>query len=149
MGKIRRKFQVEFKQQLVQQIELGAITQSQAAREYQISASVIGRWRLQFQRGVLVERPSTRERLLEAENEKLKAKVGDLTMKIDLLKKMEDYARRQRSADSSVITGFPRSALRPEQKSCRLYAGCPVAIRHAHATMIPATRPVAGSDIVW
>lgn len=105
MGKIRRKFQVEFKQQLVQQIESGVLTQSQAAREYQISASVISKWRLQFQRGVLVERPSTRERLLEAENEKLKAKVGDLTMKIDLLKKMEDYARRQRSADSSVITG--------------------------------------------
>lgn len=105
MGKIRRKFQVEFKQQLVQQIESGVITQSQAAREYQISASVIGHWRLRFQQGALVERPSSRERVLEAENEKLKAKVGDLTMKIDLLKKMEDYARRLRSVDSSVITG--------------------------------------------
>jgi len=105
MGKIRRKFQVEFKQQLVQQIEAGAITQSQASREYQISSGVISHWRLKFRQGVLIERPSTRERLLEAENERLKAKVGDLTMRIDLLKKMEDYARRQRSADSSVITG--------------------------------------------
>ena len=105
MGKIRRKFQVEFKQQLVREIESGVITQSQAAREYQISASVISHWRLKFQRGALVERPSSRERVLEAENEKLKAKVGDLTMKIDLLKKMEDYARRLRSVDSLVITG--------------------------------------------
>ena len=105
MGKIRRKFQVEFKQQLVQQIESGIITQSQAAREYQISASVIGHWRLKFRQGVLMERPSSMERILEAENEKLKAKVGDLTMKIDLLKKMEDYARQQRSVDLSVITG--------------------------------------------
>src|SRR3989338_5880076 len=105
MGKIRRKFQAEFKRQLVQQIESGILTQSQAAREYQISASVIGHWRLRFQEGVLVESPSSRERLLEAENEKLKAKVGDLTMKIDVLKKMEDYARRLRSGDSSVITG--------------------------------------------
>jgi len=105
MGKIRRKFQVEFKQQLVQQIESGIITQSQAAREYQISASVIGHWRLRFHQGSLVERPSSRERVLETENEKLKAKVGELTMKVDLLKKMGDYAQRQRSVDSSVITG--------------------------------------------
>ena len=104
MGKIRRKFQVEFKQQLVQQIESGVITQSQASRDYQISAGVISHWRLKFRQGQLVERPSSRERVLESENEKLKAKVGELTMKVDLLKKMEDYARRLRGVDSSVIT---------------------------------------------
>ena len=44
MGKIRRKFQVEFKPQLVQQIESGLITQSQASRDYQISAGVISHY---------------------------------------------------------------------------------------------------------
>ncbi len=45
MGKIRRKFDFEFKQQVVQEIESGQKTLSQAARDYQISASVIQRWR--------------------------------------------------------------------------------------------------------
>ena len=47
MGKIRRKFEVEFKRRLVEQIETGQMTLSAAARQYQISPSVIQRWRTQ------------------------------------------------------------------------------------------------------
>src|SRR5690606_38351470 len=47
---------------------------------------------------------ATRLRALEKENEKLKAKVGELTLQIDVLRKIDDWKRRQRNVDSAVIT---------------------------------------------
>ena len=104
MGKIRRKFEAEFKRQLVAQIEAGHITTSRAAREHQISRQVIHYWRDQYRNNSLVDRPSQRERQLEAENEKLKAKIGDLVMQMDHLKKLQAWVQRRKSADTSVIT---------------------------------------------
>ena len=75
-----------------------------AGRTHQLSPSVIDRWRKQFREQKLVDRPSTREQQLQTENEKLKAKIGDLVMQNDQLKKMHDYAQRLRNADTSVIT---------------------------------------------
>ena len=105
MGKIRRKFDIEFKQQIVQEIESGQKTLSEAARNYQISASVIQRWRNLVEGKGLVERPSRREKALEAENQRLKAKVGELVMQVDHLKKLQDYAQQLKNANTSVITG--------------------------------------------
>ena len=76
----------------------------QAARTHQLSPSLIDRWRKQFREDKLLDRPSNRERQLEAENEKLKAKIGDLVMQNDQLKKLHDYAQRLRSVNTSVIT---------------------------------------------
>ena len=104
MGKIRRKFETEFKRQLIAQIEAGQISIGQAARDHQISRSVIERWRVHYRNNALVDRPSSRERQLEAENEKLKAKIGDLVMQIEHIKKLQAWVQRQRSADTSVIT---------------------------------------------
>ncbi len=106
MGKIRRKFEGEFKQQLIEQVETGQITVAQAAREYQVSRSLIDRWRKQYhnQTGALADQPSPRERRLEAENEKLKAKVGDLVMQIEHLKKPQTWVQRRKDASSSAIT---------------------------------------------
>lgn len=105
MGKIRRKFEVEFKRRLVEQVVSGQITLSAAARQYQVSPSVIQRWRTQYEANQLVDRPSSHERALEAENERLKAKVGDLVMQLDHLKKMQSCMERNRNADTAVITG--------------------------------------------
>ena len=104
MGKIRRKFEAEFKRQLIAQIEAGQLTAQQAAREHQLSRSLIEYWREQFHHKALVDRPSKRERQLEAENEKLKAKIGDLVMQMDYIKKFQDWVQRRKNADSSVIT---------------------------------------------
>jgi transposase-like protein len=104
MGKIRRKYDVEFKRQLILQIESGQLTAGQAAREHQRSRQVIHYWRSQYRNNGLVDRPSNRERELEAENEKLKAKIGDLVMEMDHLKKWRAWVQRQKSVDTSVIT---------------------------------------------
>ena len=104
MGKIRRKFEAEFKRQLIMQIEAGQLTLAQAARDHQLSRSVVERWRNQYRNNALVDRPSHRERQLEAENTKLKAKIGDLVMEMEHLKKLQAWVQRRRSADTSVIT---------------------------------------------
>jgi len=105
MGKrIKRRFETEFKRQLVMQIEAGQLTVREAAREHQLAHSLIEYWRKQYRNDALVDRPSKRERQLEAENEKLKAKVGDLVMQMDYLKKLQDWVQRRRNADTSVIT---------------------------------------------
>ena len=104
MGKIRRKFETEFKRQLIGQIEAGQTTIGQAARDHQISRSVIERWRIHYHNNALVDRPSSRERQLEAENEKLRAKVGELVMQMDHLKKLQAWVQRRKNADTSIIT---------------------------------------------
>jgi transposase-like protein len=104
MGKIRRKFEADFKRQLIAQIEGGQLTAQQAAREHQLSRSLIEYWCKQYHSNALVDRPSKRERQLEAENEKLKAKVGELVMQMDYIKKLQAWVQQKKNADSSVIT---------------------------------------------
>lgn len=104
MGKVRRKFTVGFKQQIVMEVESGRMTPAEACRRYEVSWGVLSNWRRKFIEGGLKGKPSNRELALEAENERLKAKVGELTMLVDLLKKMEDFARQRQSEISSVVT---------------------------------------------
>lgn len=104
MGKIRRKFDAEFKRQLIMEIEAGHLSIAQAARDHQLSRSLVERWRDQYRKNALADRPSQRERQLEAENEMLKAKIGDLVMQMEHLKKLQAWVQRQRSADTSIIT---------------------------------------------
>jgi len=104
MGRIRRRFDAQFKAQVCQAIQSGERTMAEVCREYQLSPGAVGRWVSAFATGSLQDRPSSRERELERENEKLKAKIGELTMQVDVLKKIEAWKRRQTSVDSSVIT---------------------------------------------
>ena len=104
MGKMRRKFTVGFKQQVIQEIEGGLVSTAQAARKYEISQGVIDRWRWKWRDGKLLDKPSGEEMAVRAENERLKAKIGELTMQVDLLKKLETYAQQKRKETTSVIT---------------------------------------------
>jgi hypothetical protein len=54
------------------------LSSQEAARQHQLSRSLIEYWRDQYRNNAMDDRPSKRERELEAENEKLKAKIGDL-----------------------------------------------------------------------
>ena len=125
MGKIRRKFDVQFKTRICETIRGGIMTTADACREYQLSRSVVDRWLIAFDEGRLTERANSREKELERENERLKAKVGELTMQIDILKKIDDWKRQQRSVASSIITEenlaqFQRPAKQQESRSRRI-----------------------------
>jgi transposase-like protein len=58
VGKQRRKFEVGFKRQIVEDVETGVLTVSAASRKYQISSSVIDRWRHKAKKGGLQAGPS-------------------------------------------------------------------------------------------
>ena len=68
MGKQRRKFDTGFKQQIVQEVESSLLSVSAASRKYQISGSVIDRWRRQARYGGLQAGPSVREKFLKRGN---------------------------------------------------------------------------------
>jgi transposase len=104
MGKVRRKFDADFKRKIVAEVTSGALTRNAAARKYSISPSVIKKWEEKISEGILYDSPSSRERELEREVKELKEKIGDLVMEVDALKKMELYAQRLRKLNTSVIT---------------------------------------------
>lgn len=104
MGKQRRKFDTGFKQQIVGEVESGVLSVNAASRKYQISGSVIDRWRGQARQGGLETPPSVREKFLERENRELKEKLAELYLENGQLKKLGDWLRQQRSATTSVIT---------------------------------------------
>lgn len=112
MGKVRRKFTIGFKQQVVMEVESGQMTASEACRRYDVAWGVLVNWRSKFAEGKLEGKPSGTELALRAENERLKAKVGELTMLVDLLKKMEDFARQRRNETSSIVTARNLGVLR-------------------------------------
>lgn len=117
MGKQRRKFDTGFKQQIVGEVESGLLSVSAASRKYQISGSVIDRWRQQARQGGLEAGPSVREKLLERENRELKEKLAELYLEVDHLKKLGDWLRRHKSVSTSVITAQSLSRLPKGPKS--------------------------------
>ena len=121
MGKIRRSFDTQFKTRVCQAIRARDKSAEEVCREYQLARSMVYRWLDAFDTGTIEGRTSNRERALEQENEKLKAKIGELTMQIDVLKKIEDWKRQQKNVVSSIITEsnlaqFQRPAERPASR---------------------------------
>lgn len=104
MGKIRRRFDAEFKREICEAVIAGQSI-NELCQDHQLHKGVVERWVEKFQQGEALGRPSAREKALERENEKLKAKIGDLVVQIDLLKKFQQTLRQRRNVDSSVITG--------------------------------------------
>lgn len=117
MGKQRRKFETGFKQQIVTEIESGALSINTASRKYQISGSVIDRWRRQARQGGLGTSSSVREKFLERENRELKEKLAELYLENTQLKKLGNWLRQRRSASTSVITTQSLARLPKDSKS--------------------------------
>lgn len=117
MGKQRRKFETGFKQQIIGEIESGALSVNAASRKYQISGSVIDRWRRQARQGGLGTSPSVREKTLERENRELKEKLAELYLENAQLKKLGHWLRQHRSVTTSVITAQSLARLPKDSKS--------------------------------
>ncbi len=103
MGKIRRKFDIEFKRQVAAAVDAG-MPINEAARQHKVSPSVVVGWCDHFRAGTLIDRPTAKEKALEKENQKLKAKIGELVVQIDVLKKQDEWIRQRRKLNSSIIT---------------------------------------------
>jgi transposase-like protein len=103
MGKQRRKFSADFKRQIVQEVESG-MSLNAAGRRHQISPALIIQWRQHLRQGTLVDKPNANEKALAKELERYKAKVAELLMENDLLKKVHQWSRRQKKLDTSIVT---------------------------------------------
>ncbi len=113
MGRIRRKFSAEFKAQVAQTVISGQMTQSSAAREHDIGPSLVKKWVEAYSQGhQFADKPTARERQLEAEVKKLQAKVGQLVMDIDLLKKFDTYVQQRKKLATCVVTAKNLDQLR-------------------------------------
>ena len=100
-----RHFSEEFKRALVAQVDSGVISKSAAARENDISPSLLDRWQKQINEGTLQSRPTARERQLERELDRYKKKVGELTIQNELLKKLNETYPSTRKSCGCVVTG--------------------------------------------
>lgn len=104
MVRARRAFSLDFKRQVVAEVEGGLLSLSEAGKKYRICDGTIGRWLTNSRVGLITIHMTATEKALRLENELLKSKVGELTMQIDVLKKLEGYARQRKKEGSSVIT---------------------------------------------
>jgi transposase-like protein len=102
----KRKFEMAFKRQVVQEIESGQISATAAAKKYELSPNLIQQWREKFREGALKDGPTKRERDLEKELERYKVLLAEAHAEKEFLKKADRYVRRQRKLESAVITGL-------------------------------------------
>jgi transposase-like protein len=112
MGKIRKKFSPEYKYQVGQEVLSGKLTAGEACRKYQIASSTLAGWTAQLKTSpsssapaqVFQPRPSAKEKQLEKENLLLKEKLADLYLKVELLKKVDNFKQQMKNESSSIIT---------------------------------------------
>ena len=97
----KRKFTVEFKKKLVEDIRAGVLSMAQACRQNELNHSLVYRWTDQYEHGKLENDPSEKG-ALENKVAELERKIGQQAMEIDLLKKArEHYARSLREKSSA------------------------------------------------
>jgi len=104
MGRIKRTFDHAFKFKVCESIDCGAKTVADVCKEYQLQRPIVERWFQLFVNGELEKKLGNRELELERELQKAQAKVGELTMQIDALKKLENLKREPKSENSFRIT---------------------------------------------
>ena len=117
MAKQRREIRNGIQTTNRHEIESGALSVNAASRKYQLSGSVIDRWRRQARQGGLATSPSVREKALERENRDLKEKLAELYLENAQLKKLGDWLRQRRSVSTSVITAQSLARLPKDSKS--------------------------------
>jgi transposase len=97
----RRTFSTEFKRQIIEEILSGASTTAAQCRTHSIAYPVVARWKKDYAMGRLDNEPTIQEGYQE-KIAKLERKVGQLTMEIDLLKKVAQHARSQQKKSAHI-----------------------------------------------
>jgi transposase len=108
-----RRHSIEFKLRIVQAYLNGEESMKGIARQHDISHNLLRIWLEKFRRGELTEEGDRKERIREYEVKvgALERKVGQLTMEIDLLKKLQQGPGRKKR--SHPLSAVPRPFRRP------------------------------------
>ena len=96
----RRRHTFEFKKKIVEEYESGKSTAQELGRKHGVHPISIYQWSKKLSEGTIVDGPTKREKELEKKLAKAEQKIGQLTIGIDLLKKLqeENLQRQKRSA---------------------------------------------------
>jgi transposase-like protein len=104
MSKRYRHHTLEYKQQILSEIENGARTKAAICREEHLADSMVERWQQHAREGTLRERSTQTERQQAKELDWYKKKVAELTRDIDLLKKTALFSLPMKRSNLSLIT---------------------------------------------
>ena len=105
MARKKNTYSLEFKQQLIAEIESNVVSLNEQARRHGISPGLLAIWRKKFSEGTLAASPDRKIRELEKENESLKTTIGSLYRQVEALKKMEVEIQRKRKESSLIVSG--------------------------------------------
>lgn len=104
MGRIRRSFDVQFKIRVCESIETGKPI-AELCREYQLQRAVIEGWLKRYTRGELQAKLGDSAGEQEREVERLRAKIGEMAMQIDALKKLASLKTRSPNERGWIVSG--------------------------------------------
>ena len=104
MGRVRRRFDTQFKKAVCQAINEGKSI-NEVCKDHQLHRQTVLAWLRKDEQGQPLGNPSTREKALEKQVYALQAKVGQLSMENEFLKKIKKQLQLRRNVKSSVITG--------------------------------------------
>ena len=98
----QRRFSLEFKRQVVEELLSGESRPAQLCRRYNISSSILYHWKRQYSRGKFNNEP-TEEGALRDRIEKLERLVGRLTLENEFLKRglQNSISQSRRNGKSS------------------------------------------------
>jgi len=103
----QRRFSIEFKRQVIEELLSGESRPAQLCRRYKISSSLLYHWNEQYSRGKFNNEP-TEEAALKDRVEKLERLLGKLTLENEFLKK---------GLEKSLTRAHTRRKLLPGGKS--------------------------------
>jgi len=104
----QRRFSVDFKRQVIEELLSGESSPAQLCRRHNISSSVLYHWKKQYSRGKFNNEP-TQEAALRDRVEKLEQLVGRLTLENEFLKRglqnsLSQSPRNGKSSPSGSIS---------------------------------------------
>jgi transposase-like protein len=104
MSKRYRHHTLEYKLQILSEIESGPRTKAAICREEHLADSMVERWQQHAREGTLREWSTPKEREQARELDWYKKKVAELTRDIDLLKKTVLFSLPMKKSSLSLIT---------------------------------------------
>lgn len=117
MGRIRRSFDLQFKIRVCEAVEAGTKSIAELCREYQLQRAVIEGWLKRYTRGELQARVGDSAGEQEREIERLRAKIGEMAMQIDALKKLASLKTRAPNERGWIVSGGSSAAKEKPAKS--------------------------------
>jgi len=101
-----KTYETGFKRQVVAEIEAGKMSVSGASKKYEVSPITLNNWRKKLSAGQLCDKPTKREKELEAELARYKILLAEAHAEREFVKKVNAATERSQKLKSAVISGL-------------------------------------------